>query len=262
MKSWLQEPYNFAADIAAFIDEVPEAERFPCVFLDPTVRFDSGAVRTGDEDEDDDQDDRAISDFTREELLEIGRSCDYRILRRLRKVLTLLQYVDSADQLPAHIERLGPDAAPRIPMALAQQKYNRRFWKILLHVVLPGTMLSARPASLLAALSLRMGMLPLRDAADAELLHASRTWNTLDIPETWNVNCLSLLLDADKDYEARVAAGVTTRNADADVLSDHDRRLFRTISDYKLLELNQKVTSNSMPTKVCRPPNVLPHIGT
>ena len=85
---------------------------------------------------------------------------------------------------------------------MVKQEHGREFWKILLHTVLPGTKLTPRPAALLAALSLRMGILPLRDAADAELVHFKK-WNSLNIPETWNMNCLALLLDADRDYESR-----------------------------------------------------------
>lgn len=81
MKAWLEESYDYAAEITELIDTIPEADRFPCVFLDPTIRHAQGG-------------DPAISDFTRDELLEIGRSCDYRILRRLGKVLTQLSYVE------------------------------------------------------------------------------------------------------------------------------------------------------------------------
>ncbi|OLN87033.1 putative ariadne-like RING finger protein [Colletotrichum chlorophyti] len=234
MRTWLEESYDYAGEILRMIEGVPEEERYPCVFLDPTEAFETKEVHNGNEDG------RPLTGFTRDELLEIGRSCDYRVLRRLGKVLTRLTYVKSKEELPAHIQASD---VPRIPMALAAQK-DRRFWRILLHTVLPGTMLGARPAALLAALSLRMGIHPLTDAADSELLLFATKWNTLEIPETWNASCLSLLLDADEDYEQRVAEGVTQRQApDATgVLTDGDRRLFRTLVDYKLLELNLNTT--------------------
>ncbi|KAL0943047.1 dihydroxyacid dehydratase [Colletotrichum truncatum] len=240
LKTWLEDSYDYAAEILDIVNKVPEQEKYPCVFLDPTETF------GGDTDETHDTDDQVedkpnTSGFTRDELLEIGRSCDYRILRRLGRVLTCLTYVQSPDALPAHIK--DDDKVARIPMALATEKYQRRFWKILLHLVLPGTMLAARPAALLAALSLRMGMQPLREAADQELLSFSQKWNTLDIPETWNANCLTLLLDADKDFERRVTEGITLRPApDACVLQNEDRPLFKTLVDYKLLELNLNTT--------------------
>lgn len=83
MKAWLEESYDYAADIAEIVEAVPGSERFPCLFLDPTLRHGSR-----------DEDGRVMTEFRRDELLEIGRSCDYRVLRRLGKVLTELTYVE------------------------------------------------------------------------------------------------------------------------------------------------------------------------
>ncbi|KDN69738.1 putative dihydroxyacid dehydratase [Colletotrichum sublineola] len=246
MKVWLQESYDYAAEILDTIEGVPETQKFPCVFLDPTESFwtgDGNGISGGKEGDvgGDEIVNGPVTAFTREELLEIGRSCDYRVLRRLGKVLTRLTYVNSESELPAHVR--AADQVPRLPMALATAEHHRKFWKVLLHLVLPGTMLTARPAALLAALALRMGIQPLRDAADQELLCFADKWNTLDIPETWNASCLSLLLDADKDFEKRVAEGVTQRPApDSRILLEKDRRLFKTLVDYKLLELNLNTT--------------------
>ncbi|KAK0370433.1 dihydroxyacid dehydratase [Colletotrichum limetticola] len=238
MKAWLEESYDYAAEISEAIGKVPEHQRYPCVFLDPTEQFQAS---TDDKDEDSNADKREVTDFTREELLEIGRSCDNRILRRLGRVLTRLTYVAREEDLPAHI-RADPSVA-RIPTVLSSVEYQRKFWKILLHLILPGTMLAARPAALLAALALRLGIRPLTATADRELLTFTTKWNNLDIPETWNASCLSLLLDANKDYERRVAQGITQRPApEACVLLQSDRHLFETLVDYKLLELNLNTT--------------------
>lgn len=90
-------------------------------------------------------------------------------------------------------------------MALARAEHKRQFWRILLHIVVPGTMLSARPAALLAALSIHLGIAPLFDAAAQELLLWRDRWNDLTIPETWNVSCLGLLLDADEAYQSKTS---------------------------------------------------------
>ncbi|KAH6609912.1 dihydroxyacid dehydratase [Trichoderma cornu-damae] len=232
MKTWLAESYNYADEIEAMIGAVAPQDRFPLLFLDPTADF--GFV------EDVEGERRRLQDFTRAELLEIGRSCDHKILRRLGKVLTRLTFVSTEDELPRHIQTMDPKSAVAcVPLALAGQGYDRGFWKVLLHAVLPGTRLGARPASLLAALALRMGIAPLREAADQELLAFSANWNTLDIPETWSLGCLGLLLDADRDYEKRVADGVTARRSgESRILSTKDRDTFRALVDYKTLELN------------------------
>ncbi|KAH7161719.1 hypothetical protein EDB81DRAFT_925347 [Dactylonectria macrodidyma] len=240
MKAWLEESYNYKADIEAAIKDVAVEDRFPIVYLDPTADF---KVKTGQHGDDEDADNRPLNKFTRGELLEIGRSCDYRILRRLGKVLTRLSYVEKPEDLPAHIRATSEEDVPKIPMALADPKYQSKFWKILLHAVLPGTMITARPAAVLAALALRMGIAPLREVADQELLSFCDRWNTLEIPETWNVGCLGLLLDADNDFEKRVATGITKRQTpESRILKTEDSKLFRTLVDYKMLEANMKTT--------------------
>ncbi|KAI8305611.1 hypothetical protein K4K61_005171 [Colletotrichum sp. SAR11_59] len=241
MKTWLEESYDYAAEILDIVSQVSNEERYPCVFLDPTVCFTNEGDGDGEDDKAKASGKQGVAGFTRDELMEIGRSCDSRILRRLGRVLTRLTYVQSENTLPAHMK--GDEEVIRIPMALADAKYQRKFWRILLHLILPGTMLAARPGALLAALSLRMGLKPLTEAADQELLFFSKKWNNLDIPETWNASCLSLLLDADRDYEKRVTEGVTHRHShDACILSEGDRQLFKTLVDYKLLELNLNTT--------------------
>lgn len=232
MKAWLEESYDYASEIQRVISTVPQDQRFPLVYLDPTADLKSGAEDAGN-----------LEKLTRAELLEIGRSCDYRILRRLGKILTHLSYATSEDELPEHIKASDADRVPQIPMALANEEFGNKFWKVLLHVVLPGTMITARPAAVFAALALRMGIVPLRSVADQELISFRDKWNTLEIPETWNLGCLGLLLDADKDYENRVAEGITTRpSPNTSILKKEDRKLFETLVDYKMLELNMKTT--------------------
>lgn len=243
------------AEVLEAIESVPEADCFPCVCLDPTLLF----TRATGDDEDGLPDDKAISSFTRDELLEIGRSCDYRILRRLGRVLTRLSYFNSAAEMPAHIAAASETETPRIPMALATKRHKRKFWRILLHIVVPGTMLSARPAALLAALSIRMGFQPLIDAAEQEMLIWRDRWNDIGVPENWNVDCLSLLMDADKAYRKR------HHNKTTSLLKTDDRALFERLVSYKLLELNldttltarigwspQKTAAAMGPVLVCR----------
>ncbi|SPO06247.1 uncharacterized protein DNG_08936 [Cephalotrichum gorgonifer] len=237
LATWLAESYDFTAEITKLIRGVKEESQFPCVYLDPTQDFTSKGA-TGDG-----ADTRPLNEFTRDELLEIGRSCDYRVLQRLGKVLTRLSYVERAEDLPAHVRTAGLAVVPRIPLVLATKENKRVFWTVLLHVVLPGTKLGRRAATLLAALSLRMGMRPLRDVADEELKEYRGLWNTLEIPETWNLSCLNLLLDADKDYRRRVSdTKAPPADLDSYLLLGSDKKLFETLVDYKMLELNLLTT--------------------
>ncbi|KAK0708016.1 hypothetical protein B0H67DRAFT_589123 [Lasiosphaeris hirsuta] len=226
MAAWLEESYDRAGEITAVLNSIPDDAMFPCVFLDPTLDF--GKEQAGAEG-------GVPSQLTRDELLEIGRSCDPRVLGRLGRVLTRLTYVKSEKDMPLHIKGIPSDQVPRIPMALARPKHKRMFWRLLLHCVIPGTMLSFRPAALLAALSVRMGIRPLGDVAYAELLAWKDKWNNLEIPETWNTSCLSLILEAD----SKVQALLPSKEA---VLGEADRKLFKTLIDYKLLEANLDTT--------------------
>ena len=228
MKIWLEGSYDYTAEGLEAISSVPDAQRFPCVCLDPTLLF----TREAADDEDESCEDKAVSSFTRDELLEIGRSCDYRILRRLGRVLTRLTYINSAEDMPAHIAAAPVGETLRIPMALVTKEHNRRFWRILLHIVVPGTMLSARPAALLAALSIRMGFQPLFEAAEQEMLIWRDRWNDIEVPENWSISCLSLLMDADAAYRKRHEGDTTG------LLNLDDRALFERLVAYKMLELN------------------------
>ncbi|KAK7931346.1 hypothetical protein PG985_002058 [Apiospora marii] len=233
--AWLEESYNFSADIEATVQEVAEEDRFPCVFLDPTQVWSSG---TGQPSHEDDDQDTNMATLTRADLLEIGRSCHPKILRRLGWVLTRLSYVSSADEMPEHVRNMPESELMRMPLALAKPTYRGVFWKALLHLVVPGTWLSRRPACVLAALSIRMGIKPLLDAADQEMLTWKEHWNDLKAPETLNTNCMSLLLDADASFVERHERRETETSALATLLKPSDRRLFERLVDYSLLKAN------------------------
>ena len=205
--------------------------------LDPTLTF----VRAETDDNDGESENRPITSFRRDELLEIGRSCDWRILRRLGRVLTRLTFIESEAAMPAHIAKTAETEVPRIPMALASPEYGQRFWNILLHIVVPGTMLSARPAALVAALAIRLGIEPLIPAAEKAMMFWRNKWNDIEIPETWNVNCLSLVLDADTAYRNKYR-GDEDDKAAVGLLRKDVRALFERLVDYKMLELNLRTT--------------------
>ena len=152
-----------------------------------------------------------------------------------------LTFIESAEDMPAHIAATSPEDAPRIPMALASEEHDRQFWRILLHIVVPGTMLALCLAALLAALSIRLGIQPLHEAAVREMLFWRDKWNNIEIPETWSVNCLSLLLDADKEYRSK-AHSTQESAAEQDLLMDKDRMIFERLVDYKMLEMNLTIT--------------------
>ncbi|KAH7109657.1 dihydroxyacid dehydratase [Dendryphion nanum] len=232
MRNWLEESYDYAAENLNTLEAVPDDQKFPCVFLDPTIEFSQARKRGEKDDEDEDEENQPVTAFRRDELLEIGRSCDGRILRRLGKVLTRITYVESAEELPAHIATTTNAEVPKIPIALASQANGWKFWKLLLHTVLPGTMLASRPAVVLAALAIRIGLKPLFGAASAALLFWRDKWNNIEVPETWNSSCLGLLLDADAEYRKQVKSDDDVVKKDSGLLLDFDRELFTRLIAY------------------------------
>ncbi|KAL2810553.1 hypothetical protein BJX63DRAFT_315234 [Aspergillus granulosus] len=253
MKNWLDESYDFSAEVQAIIDKVPEAERFPCVFLDPTIDFGLADVE---------DDAKVPNQLTRSELLEICRSCDPRILRRLGRILTQLTYVKEAPQMPAHIAKSNSEQVVTIPLILATEKYGNHFWKILLHIIVPGTRLTPRGAALLAALSIRLSIPFLNDAAENEMLGYKNKWNNVEIPETWAVACLTLLLDADAAYRKSLENTKSDKlpgERPSSLLEASDARLFEHLVAFKTLEhnLDTPLTARVPWT----PAKVISHIG-
>ncbi|KAK8069628.1 hypothetical protein PG994_006244 [Apiospora phragmitis] len=233
--AWLDESYSFSVEIEEIIREVAEEDRFPCVFLDPKQVWTAGTDQTDHGDHDSDVE---MATLTRADLLEIGRSCHPKVLRRLGRVLTRLSYVTSADEMPEHIRTMPESELIRIPLALAKDRHQRVFWKALLHLVVPGTKLSGRPACVLATLSIRMGIMPLLGVADQEMLSWKDYWNNLEGPETWNTDCMSLLLDANADFAERHRKREPANSAYPTLLKTPDRELFERLVDYSLLKFN------------------------
>lgn len=174
--------------------------------------------------------------LTQSELLQIGRCYNPGVLRRFGAILTRLTVVTSAREMPDHISSISTDNVAKIPLVLSSEKYNRQFWKVLLHTIVPGTKLPARSAALLAALSLRMGIVPFIKLAEQEMLVFKDKWNDPAIPQTWNVGCLTLLLDADEAHQRQQDMGlIMTRSR---ILNPADRDLFDRLVTYKRLEEN------------------------
>lgn len=138
----------------------------------------------------------------------------------------------------------GKEEIPKIPTILATSQFNYKFWEVLLHLVVPGTFLSARPTALLVALSLKLGIAPLFHAAVWKMLGFRDKWIYIKTPETWNISCLSLLLDADSAYRSRLEeSGSLSQDGQAPVnlstlLNPSDRKLFEHVIAYRMLELN------------------------
>ncbi|PLB35585.1 uncharacterized protein BDW47DRAFT_60666 [Aspergillus candidus] len=230
MRTWLEESYDRSAELAEIINSVPTEEKYPCVFLDPTLNFG--------------EDGESMTPLTRPQLLEIGRSCSGDVLRRLGRVLTQLTYVELARDMPAHIATTDVNQVPRIPLSLASYKHDRQFWKVIFHLIVPGTKISARPAALVAALCLKLGFTPLAAVAEQEMLSFRDKWSDVSVPENWTLDCLSLLLDADDTYQSQFKQGASGTGEEREIdrprqlLNTVDRTLFQQLIAFKIVESN------------------------
>ena len=239
MKKWLDESYDYTTEIVSTIQDVAAEEQFPCVFLDPTLNFTQSST-DGPVAMDSNCLDESIDNITRGDLLEIGRSCNGNILRRISRILTRLTFVNSPEDMPQHISNIDMERVPRIPTALALDHHKRQFWRILFHLIIPGTRLSARAGALVAALSLKVGLRPLMEVAAEQLICFGDKWNDPSIPENWTMGCLSLLMDADDNYRFHQQRVSSTNDVSrlTTLLEPSDRLRFAKLVQFKILQYN------------------------
>ncbi|KAI0003546.1 hypothetical protein F4779DRAFT_601620 [Xylariaceae sp. FL0662B] len=101
------------------------------------------------------------------------------------EIMALLKSIPREDGCPCVFLDPTMDwsaTSTRADPSLVQSKYKTQFRKIPLHLVVPGTRISSRPAALLAALSIRMGIEPFMADADIETINWSRECIKLGIP--------------------------------------------------------------------------------
>ncbi|EPE31190.1 hypothetical protein GLAREA_04157 [Glarea lozoyensis ATCC 20868] len=226
MKIWLEESYDFTVDIQEAIESVGEDQQFPCVYLDLISSFPQPSESHANS--------SPIHQFQRSELLEIKRSCDAQVLKRLGSILTRFSFAKTPQDLPSNTKSVP---IQRIPLALVQPTYDRKFWKISLHLIVPGTILPAHPAVLLAALALTRGINPLFLAAETEILAWKNPWHTLKPRDIYNINHLNLLLPADAAYTTHDLNSPPNPHLET-LLKPSARSLFWLFISYKTLEQN------------------------
>ncbi|KAF7973109.1 hypothetical protein HWV62_16222 [Athelia sp. TMB] len=187
---WLEESFDATEEIQKIVGCAPAGG--PQIYLD----LDSGV------------------DLTRTELLEVSRSCYSGILKKLASIFTHLKLLEPESKIqlaPGHLT---------IPLTLSPVQ----LFRILPHLVVPGTMYATRAASLTAILALSTGVLFLRGPAEALLTPIKGTWLNLDVPENISWDCAKLLLSAPKGM----------------ILNSEERRVFIAMRRYKNVEMNME----------------------
>ena len=105
-----------------------------------------------------------------------------------------------------------------IPLSLPP----RDLFRILPHLVVPGTLYPPRAASMTGILSLITAVPFLRKPAIALLASTKGTWLNLEVPENLSFDCARFLLAA----------------PDGLVLTVQEKRVYEAMRRYKLIELN------------------------
>ncbi|KAJ7719126.1 hypothetical protein B0H16DRAFT_1678097 [Mycena metata] len=189
LRQWLEQSFDQTEVIEGIITRhAPKGDDGPRVYLDLDADI----------------------QLTRTELLEVSRSCYSGVLKKIASVFTHLKLVE-ADLILAPQQR-------SIPLALPA----REFFRVLPHLIVPGTLHPTRAATLTAVISLVSGVPFLHESATALLATAKGKLLDMDTPENISFDCARFLLSA--------PAGV--------VLTARERRIYAAMRRYKLIELN------------------------
>ncbi|KAF7316540.1 RING-type domain-containing protein [Mycena indigotica] len=191
LRQWLEESFDMTEEIEGIIkrhyDEMGSQLELVYLDLDADIQL------------------------TRTELLEVSRSCYSGVIKRIARVFTHLKLVEP-----------GVTLAPRqrsLPLSLPAND----FFRLLPHLIVPGTMYSSRASALTAVVALTTGVPFLQTIASTFLSTSFKgKWINLNIPENISFDCAQFLLTSPE--------GV--------VLTAQERKLYEAMRRYRLLELN------------------------
>lgn len=152
MKQFIEESYDATEEINERIAQVPA---FPALVVDDDVQL------------------------TRDELLEINRSCNDSVLAKVGKVLTGVRVIDK-----------GPLPKRFLPLAMASSD----LFCFLPHLVVEGTMFSKRPSMIMALICVLTGNATLNGKAK-ELLEVNKgQWIDQEMPENFSYGFTKFVL--------------------------------------------------------------------
>ncbi|KAJ7761206.1 hypothetical protein DFH07DRAFT_815739 [Mycena maculata] len=188
LRQWLDESFDQTEEIEGIIARHCPDGSGPRVYLD----FDADVQ------------------LTRTELLEVSRSCYAPVLKKIAAVFTHLKLVEPDVTLAPHQRS--------IPLSLP----SRHLFRIIPHLIVPGTLWPHRAATLTAVVSIITAVPFLKEPATELVAAAKGKWLDLDVPENISFDCARFLVSAPE--------GV--------VLTKRERQVYEAMRRYKLLELN------------------------
>ncbi|KZP28556.1 hypothetical protein FIBSPDRAFT_1039652 [Athelia psychrophila] len=159
-------------------------------------------------------------DLIRTELLEVSKSCYAPVLKKVATLFTHLKLVEPGVTLTA--------TQHAIPLSLSPAQ----FFRILPHLVVPGTIYPFRAAAMTAIISLITAVPFLRERATEFLIPLKGTWLNLEVPENVSYDCARFLLSAPQGT----------------VLDEQEKEVYKAMRRYRLIELNsESVVSAQVP---------------
>ncbi|KAJ7794076.1 hypothetical protein B0H14DRAFT_3888952 [Mycena olivaceomarginata] len=129
----------------------------------------------------------------------MGPCCHAGVLKKIASVFTYLKLVEPGGAFAPHQRSLPLTLPPR------------DFFRLLPHLIVPGTLYPARAAGLTAIISLITGVPFLKDSATALLLATAKgKWLDMKVPENISFDCARLLLSAPDSNVVLTPAGAAS----------------------------------------------------
>ncbi|AUV58968.1 ariadne-like ring finger protein [Bandra megavirus] len=129
-----------------------------------------------------------------QEILELSRSCNAKVLAVVVDMLSALRIVDNVDELPKTLDEIDskgrPSAIKYIPISLS----NRYLFSVLPHLIAPGTNFSLRPSLIMATIAYLTNNVILSTRAKEHLEYHKGKWIDQTLPENFTGGFINLML--------------------------------------------------------------------
>nr|URM61849.1 ariadne-like ring finger protein [Mimivirus sp.] len=129
-----------------------------------------------------------------QEILELSRSCNTKVLAMVVDMLSALRIVDNIDELPKTLDEIDskgrPSAIKYVPLSLS----NRYLFSVLPHLIAPGTNFSLRPSIIMATVAYLTNNVILSTRAKEHLEYHKGKWIDQSLPENYTGGFINLMM--------------------------------------------------------------------
>jgi hypothetical protein len=132
--------------------------------------------------------------YSPQELLELSRSCNPKVLAMAVDMMSSLRVVDREDELPKTGDELDSKGRPLplkyVPLSLS----NRYLFSVLPHLMAPGSNFSIRPSVIMAIVAYITNNVILKERAKQHLEYHKGNWIDFETPENYSGGFINLML--------------------------------------------------------------------